>query len=369
MAVSSPPFFEQAGSHAAKTFRQMLSAVMGVPVVTGTVGISTAWGGGHGVVGLNDLKVTQRAAGVNRSVDVSAGYALIMGTSSLAQGTYAFANDAVENLPLSTADPANPRIDVIVAQIRDNTEDAGGSNTARLFAVTGTPGAVPVAPTVPAGSLVLAYVTVAAADTTIVNADITDKRTWAAALGGKIRCLSTLRPSVPLEGMYIYEIDTDRTWYYNGTAWQLASGPVPYVMLTPSAVTSLANITDTAVAYATETEDLDGLHDGVSTSRITIPAALAGKWRFSFTAGFAANATGYRQFAMRKNGAGRYYALTLVPLSGTAVLGWFASGSVDLPMAAGDYMQVVLNQSSGGALNSGGNATVEMFQATYIGPT
>lgn len=198
----------------------MEAAMMGAPVqtLTGGIGIMNA-GGGHGVIGNADLKVTQRGAGANMSVDVAAGYAFVSGTSILAQGVYSFANDAVTNVSITTANGSNPRIDLIVAQIRDNTADGGGSNDARLIAVAGTPAASPVVPAVPAGCLVLAQVAVGTAVSSITNANITDKRTWAAAIGGVHRCLATNRPTgVSLyPGLQIYEIDTDLEYTYNGT--------------------------------------------------------------------------------------------------------------------------------------------------------
>lgn len=371
MAVTTPPILLQAGSHSAKAFRQANAGQLASPVQTLAAGtqITTA-GGGHGVVGNGDLLVTQRGAGINRSVDVAKGYAFITGTSSLAQGVYGFANDATVNLPLAVADATNPRIDVIVAQVRDNTEDASGSDDARLFAVTGTPAASPAVPTIPAGSLVLAHVSVPANDTTIDNAQITDKRTFACSIGGVQRCLSTVRPSGAslYEGMFIYEIDTDRTWYHNGTSFILVGGPVPRCVLRPGASTSSASGINTPVNFSTEAEDTDGFHSTVSnTSRITIPAGLGGVYLFSYSISFTASGTGYRQTLMQKNGAGSYYASALLPTVASAQA-TILNGSAYITCAAGDYVEAIVNQTAG-TLSVGTSVTVDMFAATYIGPS
>lgn len=229
MAVTSPPIMTQGGSHSALAFRQAFAAVLGAPVQTFAGGVSPTTGGGaHGVVGDDDLKVVQRAAGANLSVDVSAGYAMVAGSSVLAQGSYSFANDAVVNVGLTAADGTNPRIDLVVAQVREHLSDASGFNDARLLAVTGTPAAVPVVPAVPAGCLVLAEVLVGAGVTSVTNANITDRRSWLCAIGGVQRCLSTLRPTgaARRKGLSVSEVDTGRRLEWDGTGWVVMSEPV-----------------------------------------------------------------------------------------------------------------------------------------------
>lgn len=171
MAVISPAIGIQSGSHSAKAFRQLTAALAGAEVQTfaNSVGKVDV---GHGLVRSTHLAVTQNGT-PNMSVNVAKGTALVNGTSSLAQAVYAVTNDATANLAIATADATNPRRDLVVIQIRDNTEDASGSNDARLFVVTGTPAASPADPTIPPGALVIARVAVAAATTSIVNANIT----------------------------------------------------------------------------------------------------------------------------------------------------------------------------------------------------
>jgi hypothetical protein len=80
---------------------------------------------------------------------------------------------------LSTADPTNPRRDLVVVRIRDAAY-FGATNSWDLFVITGTPAASPVDPTIPSdGSyLLLARVAVAAGATSITNANITDLRAF-----------------------------------------------------------------------------------------------------------------------------------------------------------------------------------------------
>ena len=171
MAILSPPPFVQGGSHTSKQVRQFIAALAGQPVETFVNSVG-AVGMAHGLARPGDLTVTQ-AGTPNMSVNVSAGRCFISGNSSLVQGAYVFTNDAVQNVVIATADGSNPRRDLVCAQARETIEDASGQNDARMFVVTGTPAASPVFPAIPAGCEVLAWVTVAAAVTSIVNADIT----------------------------------------------------------------------------------------------------------------------------------------------------------------------------------------------------
>jgi hypothetical protein len=214
MAVITPPIGVQSGSHSAKSFRQLSSALAGHDVTTFVGGVS-AFGTGHGIVRPGHLAVSQNGT-PNMSVNVAAGSALVTGTSSLAQGVYVVTNDATVNLAIATADATNPRRDLVIAQVRDNTEDASGSNDFRLFVVTGTPAASPSDPAVPAGSVVLARVTVGAGVTSIVNANITDLRILA-----------------------------------RGSAWNQAWGEVAYAEITSNSAsfTAIADVSGLSAAF------------------------------------------------------------------------------------------------------------------------
>ncbi len=130
----------------------------------------------EGVVRGTDLAVTENGT-PNMSVDVAAGRAFILGDSSAFQGTYHVENDATVNLAIAAADPTDPRKDLVVAQVRDDTEDSGGNDDWVLAVVQGTAAPSPTEPTVPDTAIVLALVDVAAAATSITNGVITDRRT------------------------------------------------------------------------------------------------------------------------------------------------------------------------------------------------
>lgn len=141
----------------------------------------------------NGLAVSQRGAGANMSVDIAIGDAII----PRSDGTYghpAF-NDAVLNQAIATADPSNPRRDIVVMYIDyTQTPSTGVSNNTngvvKVKVVAGTPAGSPVDPTdtaiqssVGAGNpfIKLARARVGAGVTSVGNSVIDDLRRMATA--------------------------------------------------------------------------------------------------------------------------------------------------------------------------------------------
>jgi len=127
-----------------------------------------------GVLGLGDCLVTQ-AATPNMTVDVAAGRGYVLGTETAQQGTYFFENDATLSVTIAAADPTNARKDLVVVRVQDAVY-SGAVDDITIEVVTGTPSGTPAEPTVPANSYTLALVDVPALDTSIENAQITDRR-------------------------------------------------------------------------------------------------------------------------------------------------------------------------------------------------
>jgi hypothetical protein len=141
----------------------------------------------EGVVGANDCKVSQRAAGANMSVDVADGDLWILGdTDPDRQPLYRCANIGVVNLAVPAADAANPRADLVVAEVLD-AAFAGVQLLWRFRYIAGVPAAVPALPALPASAISLARVDVPALDAAIQDAQITDLRPVATVGGGQAR--------------------------------------------------------------------------------------------------------------------------------------------------------------------------------------
>jgi len=139
-----------------------------------------------GVVNAGDYVVAQRGSGANMSVDVAAGGAWVAGGSVARQGLYHQVNDGTVNQTAAAADATNPRIDQVILAINDSTA-IGISDIPTLTVVAGTPTAGATlanragADTLArySSSLRLADILVPAGATTVVSANILDRRPWA----------------------------------------------------------------------------------------------------------------------------------------------------------------------------------------------
>jgi hypothetical protein len=158
MTLNTPPSWLQAGSYPAQYDRIIQQALYATTGIIGT---------GSLAVGANS------PAGM--SVRVAAGWGAVVGTTTTDMGVYTFYNDALNTLTITTADPTNPRIDLVCATVRDAFY-SGAFNDVIFQVVAGTPAGSPVAPALPANSISLATVAVGAAVTQINSGDITDTR-------------------------------------------------------------------------------------------------------------------------------------------------------------------------------------------------
>jgi len=117
---------------------------------------------------MRGLQVSQRAAGANFSVDISAGTGAVLGTTQADQGAYIIRSTAVENLVVA-ATPATARTDSIYVQVNDpNAGGPAGSDFTFVYVASGSPA--------PGDSILLATVARAPGESAILAAAITDMR-------------------------------------------------------------------------------------------------------------------------------------------------------------------------------------------------
>lgn len=160
MAEVNPPLWQSSQCYTAVNDRQHLSSL----VCSEGVDRLTA----------GSLLVTAQGS-PNMTVNVAAGNAFIAGEDVAEQGMYHVFSDGIKVVAITAADGVNPRIDRIVATVRD-AQYAGANNDWLIQAITGTPAGSPSAPAEPLNSITLALISVPAGDTTISSGQITDAR-------------------------------------------------------------------------------------------------------------------------------------------------------------------------------------------------
>ena len=158
MTLRTPPSWLQNGSHPAENDRLTTQALWATT----------------GIIKSTSLEVTPNSP-VGMSVIIASGWAAIVGTTQSNMGTYVAYNDAATVVAITTANPTNPRIDLVCATVQD-AYYTGAQNNVIFQVVVGTPASSPVAPALPANSIALAEVDVAAGALSITSGDITDLR-------------------------------------------------------------------------------------------------------------------------------------------------------------------------------------------------
>lgn len=298
-----------------------------------------------GFFGVNDFLVSERAGGVNLSVDVAGGRAMVEGTSAVYQGLYFVENRGVTNVPLGAADATNGRIDLLVIRVRDELYASGLAGSPwDIFAVQGTPAPAPAVPALPANCSELARVTVlslaARNPANITNAEVVDRRMIGAqGLAGMYGAVLAVKDSTervaiidPFEYMQVRERNTNRIWIWNGSAWtwpKAAQGELAYV------------------EHATQVTGIGtGGFDFCSAAGIVIPAGrileLTGRCNLSGT-GTAVVLTGKIDTTIQ---APRLAQMNSLPNSGAAF-----HGSLRLALAAGTKTFVLGIITGAGTIN------------------
>lgn len=139
-----------------------------------------------------------------------------------------------------------------------------------------------------------------------------------------------------------------------------------------STTQSITNSTDTALLFNTEEYDTDTIHSTASnTGRFVVPAGMGGKWRFTGNASLSALASGSGTFNLKfringttdvKGAAERKERVAGVILESNL--------TATLDLAAGDYVELVLN-SSGGDTPTSGHASSDSvrnsLECQYLG--
>lgn len=185
-----------------------------------------------------NLAVAQRAAGANMTVEVAAGAAYVAGDDVARQGTYRIVVTSTESVTVGAAPASNSRIDLVVLRVRDATAIGGTAHGASIEVIAGVAAASPAAPTVPNTAIPLAQVLVASGATSVVTANITDRRLQAGAnklVAGDFETMTTAQ-RLALSGAElriarpIFDSTLGMLFIYGSSGWRSARGtPVKVV--------------------------------------------------------------------------------------------------------------------------------------------
>jgi hypothetical protein len=116
-----------------------------------------------------------------------------------------------------------------------------------------------------------------------------------------------------------------------------------------SAAIGIVSATPTALTFDSERYDRQGCHSTtVNTSHLTFPTGWGGLWDIGGCVDWASNATGYRQVYIRLNGT---TVLAMVTYPVVAAIQCDMNVSTTYAVAANDYVELVVTQTSGAGLN------------------
>jgi hypothetical protein len=163
MVLRTPPSWQQNASHPAENDRLTTQGLWRTT----------------GVLSSTDL-ITSANGTPNMSVNVSLGWAAIVGNFTPNMGTYVGYNDGIQNVTVTPANGSNPRIDKLCMTVLDSFYTGSLSQVA-FNLVAGTAAPSPTAPATPLNSIALANIAVGTGVTTILAGNITDLRTVSAS--------------------------------------------------------------------------------------------------------------------------------------------------------------------------------------------
>lgn len=172
MALRQPLYQQPATGDAAITYAandERLSLVQALFRVEGVIDPQLGY-----------LKVSQRAAGANFSVDINTGWCVIDGDDVSLQGSYLCTSSAVENRTIPAAPGSGTRVHRVIARVKDKLHNASWTTYEWTIDVLADVGSG--TPAEPATAITLALVSVSAGQSSVTNANITDKRPWASTV-------------------------------------------------------------------------------------------------------------------------------------------------------------------------------------------
>lgn len=208
------------------------------------------------------------------SVGVNAG-TFVVPSSTSGQGAYMFSLVSSTTLDVATADPSNPRIDLVVAVINDNGDD---TSDCEIDILTGTPTAgatlsnLTGGPAAPTNSLDLGWVLVPAGATAVVSGDLANALGNTTAPGGILPVSAAFAPT-GYNGAIIWDKTSGRL-IHNSAAGLAQIHLMPFASVDKSTTTSVSTASTATVLSGTITTD--GVTDIMISVQWAGTSAIAG---------------------------------------------------------------------------------------------
>lgn len=211
---------------------------------------------------INGLRVTQRGAGANFSVDISAGMAVVTGDDVTNQGKYLIQSTAVENRVIPNPPVSGSRIHRIVARVKDKLHNGTYTTYEWIIEVLEDTGGG--TPSTPFSAFTLALVTVAAGQASVLDSNINN-------LGLIARLLGALRPAQTTQTAALSGSGFTLNAYtdFSSVTWPALTFTAPQsgvVLVTVSANVQSNPGTDTSTALVSWRGSGGGITSGTATA-------------------------------------------------------------------------------------------------------
>jgi len=146
-------------------------------------------------------------------------------------------------------------------------------------------------------------------------------------------------------------------------------GTIPAARATKTTSQSIPNNQATVLTF--DTEDFDtgtspGLHDPTSNTRLTAP--ISGVYQIDAGLGWASNPTGNRLFGLKLNGAALCCHLAESRMQAPSTSEARQNVSDLVKLSAGDFVEAVALQTSGGNLDAVNSNFSTFLAMTWVGP-
>jgi hypothetical protein len=321
---------------------RLLQAVLAAPASSTRARAGVRAGGG--------LEVTIDSSG-SGTWTVAPGGGIITDTGA-GPGSYPFVIPSTVSRALGTRPGGGTsRIDEIVAVIKNVDErpaDGAGVREVDIVVITGTAGASPTAPAIPAGQLRLGELLVPAAGAISVSKP--PPRT--AALGGVIPVASTTERdaiSPTYDSLIVYREDNDTFEGRIDGVWTAIGRKLASCHVKRAAALSVPNNNASfALTFDTEVRDTAAMFSPSSTD-VTVP--VAGRYRITGRVSLTTTTSGLFVVIVAVNGTDTA-AVYRGSSSAASVQPQLGGGTTELDLAGGDVITLKAFQNTGGAVNT-----------------